>query len=245
VGLVTTYGSGQYATGESHFAGWDRAYKTGGRGIIWAHSAGSSTSQEPWLPANNSLPLMQALGSLGCPIMAGDFAGNSTWGNDNAQARITDAWTWLKSQYGAKTDKVILAGVSMGGINVLNWARANPTLVQAILLFYPVVNLQAQHDGTGGALAINMTSAYGDSTTLFAAAAPSHDPAQHASSYMGVPIYMGHSDVDTIVGSANQSAFATAVGGSALTERVYTGAGHADMTKPDVAEVQSWIASYL
>lgn len=250
MGLCTTYGVGQYASGysrESHTAGWDRAYKAsvGGRAMLWGHSAGASApqSQEPWLPSDDTLVLFQALASVLGPIMSGDQNGQS-WGNSTAQTMVSDAWSWVKSNYGAKSDACIVAGVSMGGALALNWARANPTLVKAILLFYPACNLGAIYNGTGAAAngASDLNAAYGGSWTTNGGNA--YDPAQNASGYTGVPIYMGYSDADTVVGTANQTAFISAVGGTALTSRVYHNAGHADMTQVNVNDVVKWIDSY-
>jgi pimeloyl-ACP methyl ester carboxylesterase len=241
MGIVTTYGVGQYASGyasEAHTAVWDRAYKSGGRGMIFGHLA---TGNSQYLVGQaGMLPIDAALASFG-PIMAGDFGGDQ-WGNSEAQTLVGDAWAWLKSQYGAKTDRVVLIGLSMGALNVLNWARANPTLVKAIVLFYPVVNLQAMYNGTGGAsneFESSINTAYGGVPNY-----STYDPASNASSYTGVPIRMYYSTADTTVGTANQTAFESAVGGSAFSSASLGAAAHGDMTQPSVKDIASWVSQY-
>ena len=239
-------------------AGWHRGYKSGGRALLWCHSAGAGgvgqAALEAWgldtgdqsgagVTAMHTLQLA-ITAALGGPVMSGDQNGQS-WGNSTAQTLLTDAWAWVKAQYGAKTDKVILAGVSMGGALALNWARANPTLVKAVILFYPAVSLGGVYNGTGGATQdqTDLNAAYGGSWTTNGG--NSFDPSQNESSYTGVPIYMGYSDADTVVGTANQTSFITGVGGSALTSRVYHSAAHADMTQVNVNDLVTWITSYV
>jgi alpha-beta hydrolase superfamily lysophospholipase len=125
--------------------------------------------------ANNTLPLLQAIARLGLPVLSADCSGSGHWGNDTAQTDATAMLSFIRSSTFLKahaTRKAVLMGVSMGGLLALNWARANPTLVAAICLFYPCVNLQAEHDGTGGATATaaGTEAAYGGSLAGFNAA---------------------------------------------------------------------------
>lgn len=241
--MYTTYGVGQYSEGhasEAHTAGWRRDYKTGGRGLIWCHSKGAN-SREPWDPTEDSwVPGMAGITSLGSVIMSGDLGGDA-WGNSSCQSFMSDVWAWLKTQYGTKTDKAIIGAMSMGALGALNWARANPTLVKAIILFYPCVNLQAQHDGTGGAapFAASIETAYGGVPVY-----STFDPSHNAASYMGIPIRMYYSSADTTVGTSNQTAFATAVGGSAFSSVSLGAVAHADMTQPSVNDACSWLEAY-
>jgi alpha-beta hydrolase superfamily lysophospholipase len=262
MGLCGSGGIGQYAATaptERHQAIYDRLYIPDGtaRPALWFHSAGAgavgTAALEPWLPGNNCLPILQALASLGLPVLSADTSGSGHWGNDTAQARANDMRTYVGSSAASAAAfkasaalKAILIGVSLGGLLALNFARAFPTLVQAILLFYPAVNLQAIHDGTGGATATaaGTEAAYGGSLASFNAAVVAHDPAQHATDYQQFPISMWRSDVDTVVGSQNQANFAAAVGGSSFTDHVLPGAGHADMAQISRAEVAAFVGRY-
>lgn len=206
---------------------------------VWCHSAGATAGQEhlePWLGAG-ALPLIDA---VGLPMICAQFAGQS-WGNDTAQTRLTDAISYMTGgEFNARTDKVVLLGVSMGGLLALNWARANPAKVAAIVLCYPAVDLQWMHDN--GA-ATGTEAAYGGSLTTFNAAVAAHNPAVNTTAYQGVPIRMWYSDADTTVGTANQTAFASAVG-SSLAATALPGAAHADMTRIDPSDLATFVAAH-
>lgn len=249
--MVTSQGKGQYAASaptEKHVGITSRLYKPDGtkRAVIWCHSAGGDAT-EPVIATNNTLPLLQAVTDLGLPIISADFSGLA-WGNDAAQARVTDALAYARTAFGAHaTLPPILLGVSMGGLLSLNWARANPTLVRALALMYPVTNLQAMHDGTGGIVGNAATSteaAYGGNLAGFNAAVATHNPAQNTSAYTGVPIKIWYSTADTTVGTANQTAFISAVGGSNLTTVTVGAAAHADMTQIPPAELAAFVSTY-
>jgi alpha-beta hydrolase superfamily lysophospholipase len=208
--------------------------------VVWCHSAGATAGSEhlePWLAANNTLPIFDL---LGLPIISAKYGGQ-VWGNDTAQTRVGDAIAYMTGgEFNAKTDKVLLLGVSMGGMLALNWARANPSKVAAIILFYPAVNLQWIHDNGGAA---TTEAAYGGSLASFNAAVAAHDPLQHTAEYAGVPIQMWYSDADTVVGTANQQAFLAAVSG--IESHLLPGAGHADMTAINPSSVAGFAANYL
>lgn len=247
--MVTSYGVGQYSTHDAagaHQWGTPRGYKADGtrRLIVWCHSAGGSAA-EPWTPGNNVLPALETIFNLGLPVISADMSGVG-WGNDASQTALLDAITYAASALNPITSKVILCGVSMGGMLALNWARANPTKVSGIALFYPATSLQAIHDGTGGAAngATSTEAAYGGSLATFNAAVATHDPAQNTAAIaaLGVPMKMWYSTADTTVGTANQTAFATAVGG-ALQTKSLGAVSHADMTQINKAELQAFIAS--
>jgi pimeloyl-ACP methyl ester carboxylesterase len=255
LGLVTSQGVGQYASGQAsdkHVVIHDRSYRPDGtkRAVIWMHSAGGDAI-EPVIASNNALPHLAAIASLGVPIISFDAAGGGAqapakhWGNDYAQARVTDALAYLRSKFGVHpTAAPILLGVSMGGLLALNYARLNP--VAATGLMYPVVDLQAIHDGTGGASAggaATTEAAHGGTLATFDAGVAAHNPQQNQAAYLGKTITMWHSDSDTVVGTANQTAFAQGV--SSLVTRVLPGAAHADMTRIDPGVLAAFVAANL
>lgn len=247
--MFLSQGTGQYSPTHDaaglHVAIEPRTYKPGARPVLWCHSAGGNAA-EPVLASNNALTILDQITAMfHCPIISFDAAGTS-WGNDTAQACATDALAYLRSAFGASAAAPILLGISMGGMLTLNWIRANPTLFAAAVLMYPATSLQAIHDGTGGAQngAATTEAAYGGSLATFNAAVVAHDPAQNAASYTGKPIHMQYSDSDTVVGTANQTAFVTAVGGAALETQVLAGAAHADMTRLNVNAMLSFMARF-
>lgn len=250
--LFTSYGTGyaSTATTDQHVVIFDRMYKPDGtkRAVVWSHSAGGDAT-EPILPVNNTLPHLQAIASFGLPIICVDAKSTGAdapakhWGNDFAQSRVTDAIAWLRTQYGASTTlDPILLGVSMGGLLSLNYMRANA--VKAVGVFYPATSLQAIHDGTGGASngATTTENAYGGAAG-FTSSVVAHDPAQNTAAYANKTLKMWYSDTDTVVGSANQTAFANAI--PTIQKTLVPGAGHADMTRISASELASFIQANL
>lgn len=245
--LVTTRGI--YSGSDAHMAGHSRLYKPDAtkRGVLWFHATGDSELEAWGLDAGGASaarPVAQVFTDLGLPVMCIN-AGGKNWGNDAAQTLASAAYSYLQGTLGAAPGKVIVAAVSMGGLLALNWARANPTLVEAVVLFYPVVNLVACHDATGGAsnYATEINTAYTDLAGYNAAKA-AHDPAQNAASYTGVPIRMYRSTADAAVGSANQDAFATAVGGSAFQTVSLGASGHPDMSVIPLGDLAAFVAAH-
>jgi alpha-beta hydrolase superfamily lysophospholipase len=205
---------------------------------IWCHHSGGDYLSA-WTIAN-ALPHVRAVcEDLGLPLVTPDCGGPKTWGNDTAQTRVGDARTFATTKFGAKNDKVVLIGVSMGGLLALNWARANPGLVAAIALLYPAVDLQWVHDN--GAKT-DTEAAYGGTTATFNAAVAAHNPTAHQADFAGMPIKMWHSDADTVVGTAQQVAFATGVGIPRVT---LPGAAHADLAVVDATQVRDFIGAYV
>lgn len=245
MGLCTSYGVGQYAAGqatEAHTVFYDRRYQPNGlaRPVVWLHSAGGN-SQEPALPANGVLPLLTQLTARGVAVISID-AGGTNWGNAFAQARVTDAVAFLRSNYGAHpTAKAVLLGISMGGLLALNYARANPTLVKATALLYPAVNLQWVHDNGAAATA---EAAHGGSLGAFNTAVAGSNPQAHAAEHagLGIPAKMWRSDSDPTVSAAEQATFAAAAG---VPQVVLPGAAHADMTRVPEADLSAFVAGVL
>lgn len=244
MGLFTSYGVGVYAPGqaaEAHTVIHDRLYKPDAsrRGILHLHSAGGN-NQEPVLPVNNVLPLIQEAASRVGPLISFDGAPGfpaQHWANDFAQARCADARNFIQAApWSAKPGKVLILAVSMGAMLALNWARANPGLVAAIALLYPAVNLQWIHDNGGAA---STEAAYGG-LAAFNAAVAAHNPKAHATEYasLGVPLKMWYSTADAVVSTAEQEAFAKASGVPAVP---LGPVGHADMTVLPVSDIVNYL----
>lgn len=112
--------------------------------ILYTHGAGAQA--DAMLEYGNACHRTQKVADRGIVGVSGDFGGTQTWGNDKAQAAMTDAFNWLQTQPGVKPGKVAIAGGSMGGLNALVWAAANPTKVSCISIYIPVLNPSQIHD---------------------------------------------------------------------------------------------------
>lgn len=245
MGLLTSRGVGQYAASaptDVHVAITDRLYQPRGKNpVVWCHSSGG-TADEPVTPSNNCRPMLTELAQLQVPILSYDAGGTSHWGNDAAQARTDDAIAYLRTKYGAgsgNTGKVVLVGVSMGSLLALNWAKNNPSQVAALVLFYPVTDLAAMHDATGGAAggaAAAIEAAYGGAGG-YASALPTHSPILvDPSVYRAMPIVFQYSTADATVGTPNQEAFLSRFRGPNLYPVQLGAVNHADMTKIRTAD---------
>ena len=112
--------------------------------IIYTHGAGArADAMDEYGGAARRSRLVHDAGITG---ISGDFGGRQTWGNDTAMAAMTAAYNWLQGKPGVKNGKVILCGGSMGGLNALVWAAANPTKVACVSIYIPVLNPSEIHD---------------------------------------------------------------------------------------------------
>ncbi len=140
-------------------------------------------------------------------VYVSDFGGD-WWGSPDHVARIDDARTYLQSAWGT-SGPVTLVGFSMGGLGVLNYARANPSLVRAVCTIFPVISLNRYRTDTPGALAqIDATYSGGYSDGTYGSM---HNPALWASSLTtSVPVRIHYSDADTQVPPDTITSFKTA-----------------------------------
>ena len=187
----------------SRTAIYDRTYKSGGRGIIGIPGVDGTdwpidTATDPTVVAEG-WPKMQ-------------IASGQLWGNATHQTRITDARTALIASPGAINGKVYLSAGSMGAAAALNWAKANPTLVQAISLAIPAIDLQDIHANNRGSYAAQIAAAWGGG-----APADANNPADNAASFTSIPIKIWYSTDDPVCTAATVTAFASAAGATAVS----------------------------
>lgn len=129
--------------------------------LIWAHGAGQSTEWSVSSILPHTWALIRELSQY-FTVYVGDFDGTQTegiWGNDNHIARIEEARLYLASEF-LSAGPVTLIGVSMGGLGILNYAKAHPTLVRAVVPQTAVLDLTLWIAETGGA-ASGVHAAYG------------------------------------------------------------------------------------
>src|SRR5688500_1203954 len=144
--VCRTRGVGEYlisAPTERHVMWWHRLdpLTPGAKvGMIIAHGAGS-TADYFVTDSISGLIAPTHAGANQMPVIATEVGGVISWGNRTAQAAMDATLTYFNDMTGARTDKVILVGQSMGAATVLNWAFNNPTKVAAIALHIPAVDL--------------------------------------------------------------------------------------------------------
>lgn len=236
----TSYGVGIYAASEGHCAMTPRTYRPDGstRGIIFGH--GVTGNSVTWL-RDVFFPNVKPIVDL-YPCLGADLGGGTTFGNDTAIARVTDAKTYLQGTVGAASGQVILYGVSMGGAVVLNWARANVASVAGILLIKPAVDIEDIRANNRGSLQASIETAYTNNAGWQAVRA-THNPVQYGASLAGIPISVWYGEADTTVVPATIAAFAAAVGSSCTLNSLGADATHANTYWPEAADQLAFLES--
>lgn len=204
-------GVGTYHAGEGFLALADRLTKFDGNapGVIYATGRGTDHLQAVF-PGYTDY-VMRALVEAGFIVLSIDAGGPTTWGNTAARNAITAAKTYLQGTLKAKPGPVAVGGLSMGALDVLSWARANPALVSCAFGLIPAVSIDQHHDtdtppGTGA----QIEASYGG-TTNYAA----HDPAGAPADFAGIPLALWYASNDASAPTAWTEAFLDAVGDGA------------------------------
>lgn len=232
--LVTSYGVGQYAAGEAHCLLRPRKYIGAKRAVIWCHGA-NRTAVDGVATGYADIP--RALAE-DFPVLYADLGGPYTFGNAASQARLSDARTYMGA-LGFTTDQIILAGGSMGGALACNWARANPTLVRALLLFIPVVNIEDVRANNRNGLQANIEAAYTDNAT-WQTLRPTYNPVEYAASLASIPTRVWFSTNDDVCLPAQAAAFIK----DSVSPAVSLGPVGHDVAGINLADVRSYAASF-
>lgn len=159
---------------------------------------------------NLNYPVLEAIHAQG--FATASLTTLNTWGNSTIR---TDVSTLKTNCQTAQTPqpavfaagKVHLVGISMGGLIALNWAKANPTLVQSITLVIPVLDVQAVYDENRGTFTSLIAPAYGGGRPTDA-----DNPIKNAGSFTGFPINLYYSTTDPITTLSESESFAAATG---------------------------------
>lgn len=180
--------------------------------ILYAHGRGG-TARDFFEPSVYSH--LKALMDAGYPMVANDLGGTATFGNDTAITRLGQTRTFAQSsEVGAKSGKVVLFSVSMGGLAVCNWARQNKSSVACIVMTVPATELQYFHD-IGILEGINaeaeIDAAYGGHSN-YVNALPTHSPLTYAAEIADLPIAIFYNTDDNMANPARVEAFGAAVG---------------------------------
>src|SRR5262245_33239547 len=115
------------------------------------------------------------------------------WGNATARSRLDALKTAIQTAGDiAASGKLHLWGTSAGGLDMLNWAKYNPTLVQSISVTIPVINPQDVWDNDNGGFKADVNTAYGCRPTN------ADCPWQNQSAYIGIPMQIYYSENDPV-----------------------------------------------
>lgn len=171
--------------------GWKRNGSR--RAIIACHAAGGTAASAGGYDGH----LLAQM--TGCLVMYPDLSTGHSWGNAASVTKVGDHWTTAKNSFGAKTDKVILFGGSMGGCTAVVWAGQNPASVAAIGLVIPVLNTLDIRNNNRGGHAANINAAFG-SAAAFDTAEPTQNPFRHFATLTSnsIPVVMYPNELDSI-----------------------------------------------
>lgn len=205
-------------------------------GVLSCHAATGGTD-EPFLYGGTEPPITR-MAMANYPVLVTDNGGTSNWGNSASQTSLTAAKAALQdpAKGGAKTGKVFLYGFSMGAVPALRWAKDNPTLVHAVLLANPIIDLQWAQDTGGFNAAID--AAHGGNPPAAA------DPAQNTATFNtnATPIRIYYDATDATAPLSQMQAFDTAVTNCTLNQ-LSPSVGHTPAALP-YDDIVSFFGAY-
>lgn len=182
------------------------------------------SGEGPLFPFNPTVaqPLIEALTDAGFAV--GCATPLNQWGNAYARTWISSVRALLQNRYGARAGKIGLAGLSQGGLNVLSWAGANPSLTGAVTGYMAPPDLAYAAGANGYGASVN--AAYGGQY-VEASMGATYNPQTMAAAgkYAGIPIELVYASNDDVVPLSLQTAFRDAVG-SNVTMRNGGATGH-------------------
>jgi hypothetical protein len=188
--------------------GHDRLYKPGSRkGVLMLY--GATSDLDAWFGVDPLFGEVSGICAQQFPLAT--LSTGVTWGNSTIRTQMSTLRTNIQSSGLFASGKVHLVGVSMGGLCALNWAKANPTLVQSITLLIPVVDVQAVYDADRGGFAASIAAAHGGRPP------DSENPADNTGSFTGIPTRLYYSTTDTITLAAEQEASAAGSGATLVS----------------------------
>lgn len=209
--------------------------------VVWCHGHGT-LAKAPFDPVNSGeYHLAHKLAAAGFVVVTADLGGTVSWGSAAAQAKISPLVTTARASWGASSGKFSLVGVSMGHTLAVDYAAANPTLVAKVAGILPVTDMEAIRTRNPSGFRAEIDTAWG---VVYPAALPAGaNPNGHAADLVSAAIgykAWGASD-DTISTQAEQSAFATAAGGT-LVDLGALGHTEAAIDTIDAASFAAWLA---
>lgn len=250
----TTRRVGAYVASETQIEYKSSLRSSAGRvPIIYCHGLLAAAAD---LRKTSYVPRFGAIAELAGPVLVADLGGLATWANDTVVAvttgRIDVLIAWAGTNLGTRTDKVFIAGESMGSLAALNWAWRNPTRCAGIWLRAPITRMQELHNRLLGhptlsGIPSTMETAYTNIAGL-SAAYPTHDPADPANTTahgvltsFGGRTRLDATSEDEVVPSTEPILYANTYG----AELHMRPGDHADNTITPITEVAEWIATTI
>lgn len=183
-------------------------------GGIFAHSLGTTATLGMANPGTNDTGAFQwTLAERGVPVFAGDFAGASAFGNADSLSRVTDGISFFRTAgYASSSKKIIATGQSMGGLTILNYARANPTAFSMIALAAPAINLQDLYDNNRSDTTAFISAAYGGVPNYSL-----YSPWAYRGSFPDIPMIIFYSEDDPVCIPTYTQQFAAATGATLVS----------------------------
>ncbi|HHA2804366.1 TPA: hypothetical protein ACOFB9_000721 [Stenotrophomonas maltophilia] len=208
--MKITIGSGRVHAGETDAVISPDEYCGGSYACILVHGVEAAGGAIDWMTASPyRWPIVRTVvDQCGLYTISADMGGSSTWGNSILLSRMDEAFAYTQTFSQVKKGKVILVGQSMGGLAMLNWARANKSKVAAVVGVIPVTNMNS---AIANGLSTQVAAAYGGSYTD-AAYGAQYNPRVYAATLAGIPGQLWVGATDLIANTTDAGAVATAAG---------------------------------
>lgn len=113
------------------------------RAVLYCHGANGDGAQAVEAATQRGVTQnMAALAKAGLVVLGADMGGPQTFGNDALLTAMEGNRNWLWASGLCATDKVILAGASMGNLSNHRFAAAHPTQVAGIVGWIPALDIE-------------------------------------------------------------------------------------------------------
>ncbi len=204
------------------------------------HGAEAGPGAIDWMTASPyRWPIIRTIvDQCGLIGVSADIGGSSTWGNATLKSRLDAMYSYTQGLSRVKKGKVILVGQSMGGLAMLNWARANKSKVAAVVGVIPVTNMNsAIANGYSAPVAAAYGGAYSD-----ASYGAQYNPRVFAADLAGIPGQLWVGATDQIANTTDAGAVVAAA--SSIKMMTIAGA-HAESTlgNIDLAEMARFLTA--
>lgn len=204
------------------------------RAIIYAHGAQGDGGQIVDWKTQKSLCKFFGQFAHDFVILSGDWGGPLTFANDAELAAMEAGWAWLKASGLCATDKVILAGGSMGSWSTQRFALEHPTWVAGLNLWVPAMDIEAGRTADLLGLRDSINAAWGLPAGSYQELDGSTVPArgnvfQRAPELGALPTHLWWSSADTVTTPAMIADYIARRGTTGVvSHQVSTTLGHGD-----------------
>lgn len=233
-GYTASYAPGRYSP-EMSTLFLPRKVDPTKRAIIYAHGANGDGGQlVDWKTQKSLCQFFGKFAQAGFVILSGDWGGPYTFGNDTELAAMEAGWAWLKASGLCATDKVILAGGSMGSWSTQRFALEHPTWVAGLNLWVPALDVESARNTDLLGLRDNINAAWGLPAGSYNALDGSVVPARgniltRAGELGSIPTHLWYSTADPVTTPAFVAAYLSARNNPAVQGHIVsTTAGHGD-----------------